>query len=67
MRLGRILIIVAIIVILVLVAAYVFLNMQGGDGEQGPINTTDVVLLLQPVERGQTITAEMLGFLAYPT
>lgn len=67
MRLGRILIILAIIVIVILVAAYVFLNMQGGEGEQGPINTTDVVMLLQPVERGQMITAEMLGFLAYPT
>jgi pilus assembly protein CpaB len=67
MRLGRILIILAIIVILILVAAYVVLNLQGNGGEQGPINTTDVVILLQPVERGQTVTAEMLGFLAYPT
>lgn len=67
MRLGRMLIILAIIVILILVAAYVFINLQGGDGDQGAIRTTDVVILLQPVQRGQAVTAEMLGFLAYPT
>src|SRR5690606_17175821 len=68
MRVGRLLIVLAILVILALVALYAVLNLgnaNGGAAEQ-PVNTVDIVIVVQPIERGALITAEHLGLLAYP-
>ncbi|MCL5428698.1 MAG: Flp pilus assembly protein CpaB [Chloroflexi bacterium] len=68
MRLGRLLIVLAIVVILGVVAAYALLNLNAAPQGQSQVPaTTDVVMVVQPVTRGQVITAEMLGYLAYPT
>ncbi|MCW5875783.1 MAG: hypothetical protein KIS85_02765 [Anaerolineales bacterium] len=68
MRLGRVLIIVSIILILALLALYAFLNLGlTGNGQQAEIQTTDIVIVVQPIGRGSEITAEALGYLAYPT
>lgn len=66
MRLGRMLIILAIVVILVLAMVYALINLNGGEDEAA-IDTTDVVILVQPVSRGTRITPEMVGYLAYPS
>ena len=68
MRLGRILIIVAILLILGLAAVYAVLQLSGDGAEpSAEISTTDIVILVQPVDRGGVITAEMLDYLAFPT
>lgn len=68
MRLGRLLIIVAILVILGLVAIYALLNLgnpptpeEGGSGA-----TAEIVIVMQPIPRGGVITAESLGTIPYP-
>jgi pilus assembly protein CpaB len=69
MRIGRILILLAIVVILALVAFYVSTNLSGQtDGADAvSVATTDIVIVVQPVARGGVITAEMLGYLAFPS
>jgi len=68
MRLGRLLIIVAIVIILGVVALYALLNLGGTQTAQTQVPaTTDVVMVVQPISRGQVITEDMLGTLAYPT
>jgi len=68
MRVGRLLIVLAILVILALVALYAVLNLDTPNGEasEQPINTIDIVIVTQPVGRGEVITADHLGLLAYP-
>jgi Flp pilus assembly protein CpaB len=69
MRLGRLLIVLAIVVILALVAVYALLNLDGG-GETPSTETagtTDIVIVMQPIARGGVITADALGLLAYPS
>jgi Flp pilus assembly protein CpaB len=68
MRLGRTLILLAFVVILALVAVYLLLNQGGPPGETpGVSTTTDIVIVVQPIPRGGVITAEALGYIAYPT
>lgn len=68
MRVGRMLIVLAILVILALVALYAVMNLdESGGGQQGPLNTIDIVMVVQPVSRGSVITADQLGLLAYPS
>jgi pilus assembly protein CpaB len=67
MRLGRLLIILAIVLILGLVAFYAVLNLGGGQGAEGPPQTTDIVIVTQPIARGNLITEESLGFQPLPT
>lgn len=68
MRVGRLLIVLAILVILALVALYAVLNLgNASSGAEQPVNTVDIVIVVQPVERGELITAEHLGLLAYPS
>lgn len=69
MRLGRLLIVLAIVVILGLAALYAILQLagQGDAGEAGPSSTTDIVIVVQPVARGGVLTADALGYLAFPT
>ncbi|HRN50532.1 MAG TPA: Flp pilus assembly protein CpaB [Anaerolineales bacterium] len=69
MRVGRLLIVLAILVILALVALYAVLNLDNANGAeaQQPVNTVDIVIVVQPIERGALITAEHLGLLAYPS
>lgn len=73
MRLGRLLIIVSIVLILILVAIYALLNL-GGNGAGGAgspsdpaLNTTNVVIVQQPIARGGLITEEALGYAPLPT
>ncbi|MCW5873367.1 MAG: Flp pilus assembly protein CpaB [Anaerolineales bacterium] len=68
MRVGRLLIVLAILVILALVALYAVLNLGNANGAaaEQPVNTIDIVIVVQPIERGTLITAEHLGLLAYP-
>lgn len=68
MRLGRLLIILAIVVILGLALAYAWLNLGGqSTTDEGAVSTTDIVIVVQPVARGSEITADVLGYLAFPT
>lgn len=69
MRTGRILILLALVVILALAAFYVSTRLTGqaDGGDAASIATTDIVLVIQPVARGGVITAEMLGYLAFPS
>ncbi|MBX3049057.1 MAG: hypothetical protein KF885_07780 [Anaerolineales bacterium] len=67
MRLGRALIIVSVILILALVALYAATNLGLTGDSQGEIQTTDIVIVVQPISRGSLITEEALGYLAYPT
>ncbi len=65
MRLGRLLIVLAVVVILVLVAVYLLLNL-GGTPPEDAAGTIDIVIVVQPIPRGGIITADQLGYLAYP-
>jgi pilus assembly protein CpaB len=70
MRLGRILIIAAIVLILVLAAIYAVTQLSPGSGassDDAEMATTDIVILVQPIDRGGVLTAEMLDYLAFPT
>lgn len=68
MRLGRLLIILAIVVLLGLALAYALLNLGGkSSADEGGMSTTDIVIVVQPVSRGSEITPEVLGYLAFPT
>lgn len=69
MRVGRILILLAIVVILALAAYYASTSLSGqADGADAVgVATTDIVIVVQPVARGGVITAEMLGYLAFPS
>ncbi len=68
MRLGRLFIIVAILVILSLAAVYAILELSNSDGaSDGSFSTTNIVIMIQPVKRGGLITAEMLDYLSFPT
>lgn len=68
MRLGRLLIVIAIVIILGVVAIYALLNLNATPSGQSQVPpTTNVVMVVQPIERGHLITEEQLGYLAYPT
>ena len=67
MRLGRLLIIVAIVIILGVVAVYALSNLGKPSPQTQVPATTDIVMVAQPISRGQVITADMLSTLAYPT
>lgn len=68
MRLGRLLIIFAIAVILILGVIYALSQLSADEGEEAPsVNMTDIVIVVQPVSRGAVIPAEALGYLSYPT
>ncbi|MBX3002763.1 MAG: Flp pilus assembly protein CpaB [Anaerolineales bacterium] len=67
MRVGRLLIVLAILVILALVALYAVLNSNAGGSADQPVNTVDIVMVMQPIARGEAITAEQLGLLSYPS
>lgn len=66
MRLGRLLIVLAIIVILGLVAVYALLNLGNRPSQDGTADTIEIVMVVQPIPRGGFITADELGYLAYP-
>ena len=68
MRLGKLLIVFAVVLILGLVALYAVLNLNAGEqaAESGP-QTTDIVVVTQPIPRGSLITDEALGMQAIPT
>lgn len=70
MRVGRLLIVLAILVILGLVAVWALLNLGGqpADGGTGgeTADTIDIVIAIQPIARGAVISADQLGLLAYP-
>ena len=68
MRLGKLLIVFAIVLILGLVALYAVLNLNAGEqaAESGP-QTTEIVVVTQPIPRGSLITDEALGMQAIPT
>lgn len=66
MRMGRTLLIVAVVVLGIFVILMSVLG--GGDEEEGEVvATTNVVMVLQPIERGEVINAERLRMVAYPT
>jgi Flp pilus assembly protein CpaB len=67
MRLGRLLIVVAILVILGVVAIYALMNLNAAPPAEQAITTTDIVMVVQPVTRGQVLTADVLGTVAVPT
>lgn len=67
MRVGRLLIVLAILVILALVALYAVLNSNADSSADQPVNTVDIVMVMQPIARGEAITAEQLGLLSYPS
>lgn len=67
MRLGRLLIVLAIVIILGVVAVYALLNLNAAPQESQAPATTDIVMVVQPVARGQAITPDMLGYLSVPT
>jgi pilus assembly protein CpaB len=66
MRVGRLLIVLAILVILGLVAVYAVLQLNAPSGGTETENTIDIVIALQPIPRGSVIVPEQLGLLAYP-
>lgn len=67
MRLGRLLIVLAVVVILGLVAVYLLLNLGSTPPEDpGASGTIDIVMVVQPIPRGGIISADQLGYLAYP-
>ena len=78
MKKGRILILLAILIILALVAVWFFqtqMNSGGGDGivsgQPGeiaptPVPTTEVVVLVQNASRGTVLTEEYLGTIPFP-
>ena len=76
MRLGRLLIIVAVVLIVGVIAIGAFFFLQGGTGgaEETPdptqqaleSNTVEILVLLRPVNRGEEITDDVLGDLTYP-
>ncbi len=71
MRLGRLLILVAVVLILGLVALLFIVNSFGGDGTTGgatppPENAGMVVILTQPVTRGERIPIEKLTTITLP-
>lgn len=69
MKIGRLLILLSIVVVLILVVVYASTQLPGltGDSDSGEIATTDIVIVVQPIARGGVITAEALGYLAFPT
>src|SRR3989304_4626493 len=68
MRLGRLLIFFAIAVILILAVIYGLSQLSTRDPENVPQpSLTEIVIAVQPVSRGEVISAETLGYLAYPT
>ncbi len=64
MRLGRLLIVLAVVVILGLVAVYLLLNLGAPPADE--TGTIDIVIVVQPIPRGGIIGADQLGYLAYP-
>ncbi len=65
MRFGRILIVLALVLILGLVAVYAILNLNGQAG-QTETQTTDVVVVTQPIPRGGVITDGALALQSFP-
>lgn len=66
MRLGRLLIVLAVVVILGLVAVYLLLNL-GTTPPDDSTGTIDIVMVVQPIPRGSIISADQLDYLAYPS
>jgi pilus assembly protein CpaB len=67
MRIGRILILLAVVVVLALAAFYASTRLPGQtDASTASVATTNIVIVIQPVSRGGIITAEMLDYLAFP-
>ena len=69
MRLGRLLIFVAIILIVGLGAVILLLQFVGGGSspeEAQQLDTVDIVILQQPISRGSEIPEEALGYMAIP-
>jgi pilus assembly protein CpaB len=67
MRLGRLLIVIAIVIILGVVAVYAWMNLNAAGPNEPAINTTEIVMVVQPVTRGQILTAEMVDYVTVPT
>lgn len=66
MRMGRTILIVAVVLLLLIVVLNVVLGGGGGKEAEVP-ETTNVVMALQPIGRGEVINAERLRLIAYPT
>ena len=72
MRLGRLLIILAVVLIVGMIAIVVGMRaFTGGDGadqaDEEALTTIDIIIVQQPIARGSMIVEEALGFLAYPS
>lgn len=68
MRLGRLLIILSIVLILGLAALYLLTNQnKGGTTANNGPETTDIVIVTQPIARGGLITEESLALQPIPT
>ena len=69
---GRIIILVALILILALGGAYVYLQMQQGNASQAPeaqtpvVQMVSIVVTAQSIPRGATITQDSLTTIDYP-
>jgi Flp pilus assembly protein CpaB len=66
MRMGRTILIAAVVLLAVIVVLNVVLGGGGGEEAEVPA-TTNVVMALQPIGRGEVINAERLRLIAYPT
>lgn len=66
MRVGRLLIVLAIVMILGLTVVYAVLRLNQPTGTNGEANTIDIVIAAQPIPRGSVIVPEQLGLLALP-
>jgi len=67
MRLGRLLIILAVVLIVGLGLALLVVELTGGDGaDETSQQTVDIVYVQQPIARGAIITEDALDFLAIP-
>ena len=72
MRLGRLLIILAAVLIVGMIAVVFLLRtFSGGDGAdeaaEADLTTIDIIIVQQPIARGSVIVEDALGFLAYPS
>jgi pilus assembly protein CpaB len=66
MRMGRTFLIAAVVVLAIFVVLIAVMG-GGGDEEAEVPATTNVVMALQPINRGEVINAERLRLIAYPT
>jgi Flp pilus assembly protein CpaB len=65
MRMGRTLLIVAVVVLAIFVILFSILG-KGGKKEEEVAATTNVVMVLQPIDRGEVISSDRLRMVAYP-